>query len=108
MKKNLIFLTLILITLVSCAKPTVVNVVMPNDTKLNCIELSDEFFETRRFKKEAQNLCPQFSLATILYQLIKANKSSFKPALKTPKKNLLNSKVNHSSYIVVKLGSIVL
>tara|TARA_B110000003_G_scaffold248885_1_gene260865 strand:- start:69 stop:536 length:468 start_codon:yes stop_codon:yes gene_type:complete len=55
MKKNLIFLTLILITLVSCAKPTVVNVVMPNDTKLNCDELSDEFFETRRFKKEAQN-----------------------------------------------------
>ena len=36
-----------------CAKPTVVNVVMPGDEKLNCSQLKDEYQETRRFKQEA-------------------------------------------------------
>ena len=55
MKKNLIFLIAILITLNSCAKPTVIDISMPNDKSLNCDELNYEFDETRRFKKEAQN-----------------------------------------------------
>tara|TARA_B110000495_G_C22895044_1_gene522158 strand:+ start:271 stop:738 length:468 start_codon:yes stop_codon:yes gene_type:complete len=56
MKKKLIFLIIILINLGSCAKPTVVDISTPNDKNLNCDELSDEFNETRRFKKEAQNV----------------------------------------------------
>ena len=56
MKKKLIFLIIILITLSSCAKPTVVDIVMPKDKNLNCDELNDEFNETRRFKKEAQDV----------------------------------------------------
>ena len=55
MKKNLIFLIIILITLNSCAKPTVIDISMPNDKNLNCDELNYEFNETRRFKKKAQN-----------------------------------------------------
>ena len=39
-----------------CAKPTVVNVVMPEDLELNCEKLKDEFQETRRFKQEAENV----------------------------------------------------
>tara|TARA_Y100000748_G_scaffold165789_1_gene138639 strand:+ start:25 stop:495 length:471 start_codon:yes stop_codon:yes gene_type:complete len=38
----------------SCAKPTVVDVVMPRDKELTCNELKEEFYETRRFKKEAE------------------------------------------------------
>ena len=55
MKKFLgvIVLGLSLILLNSCAKPTVVNVVMPADENLNCEQLKDEFAETRRFKQEA-------------------------------------------------------
>ena len=56
MKKKLIFLIIILITLSSCAKPTVVDISKPNDKNLNCDELNDEFNETRRFKKEAQSV----------------------------------------------------
>ena len=37
-----------------CAKPTVVDVVMPEDEKLNCEQLKEGFRETRRFKQEAE------------------------------------------------------
>ena len=47
----LIVLTLVLIK--SCAKPAVVDVVMPRDKELNCKELKDEYAETRRFRQEA-------------------------------------------------------
>ena len=50
----LIVLTLVLIK--SCAKPTVVDVVMPKDKELNCKELKDEYAETRRFKQEALDI----------------------------------------------------
>ena len=56
MKKKLILLIIIIITLNSCSKPTVINISMPNDKNLNCNELSSEFKETRRFKKEAQDV----------------------------------------------------
>ena len=55
MKRNLILLLSILMILASCAKPTVIDISMPKDKQLNCNELSDEFYETRRFKKEAEN-----------------------------------------------------
>ena len=45
-----------LILLISCAKPTVVDVVMPKDEKLNCEQLKDGYVETRRFKQEAETV----------------------------------------------------
>ena len=56
MKNLLTVLILSLILINSCAKPTVVNVVMPGDNKLNCEELKDGFLETRRFKQEAESI----------------------------------------------------
>tara|TARA_B100000029_G_scaffold473521_1_gene514994 strand:+ start:2980 stop:3438 length:459 start_codon:yes stop_codon:yes gene_type:complete len=51
-----IFLNLLLLVLLySCAKPTVVDVVMSGDEKLNCEELKEGYKETRRFKQEAEN-----------------------------------------------------
>ena len=55
MKKKLFFFITVLFILGSCAKPTVIDISMPNDKNLNCSELNDEFNETRRFKKEAQD-----------------------------------------------------
>jgi len=43
-----------LILLNSCAKPTVVNVVMPEDEKLNCEELENAVAETQKIKKDAE------------------------------------------------------
>ena len=56
MKKflRILALGLSLIFLNLCAKPTVVNVIMPEDEKLNCEQLKDGFSETRRFKQEAE------------------------------------------------------
>ena len=58
MKKFLVILVLgsSLILLNLCAKPTVVNVVIPGDEKLNCKQLKDGFAETRRFKQEAETV----------------------------------------------------
>ena len=55
MKKYLKSLILLFAILTSCAKPTVIDITMPDDNKLNCEELNNEYSETRRFKKEAQN-----------------------------------------------------
>ena len=59
MFKNFIFRqTLTLITLllftVSCATPTVVNVIGPNDNELNCKELSAEIAKANKYADEAQ------------------------------------------------------
>jgi len=54
MKKKILIIFLSIFFLNSCAKPTVVDVVMPKDKELNCEELKAEFYETRRFKKEAE------------------------------------------------------
>ena len=43
-----------LILLGSCAKPTVVTVVMPGDEGLSCSQLKNEVAETQRFKREAE------------------------------------------------------
>ena len=47
------FLLIFCLTFTSCAKPTVVDVVMQGDEDLNCLNLKNEYFETRRFKQEA-------------------------------------------------------
>ncbi len=38
----------------SCAKPTVVEVTVPGDEKLNCEQLKNEIAETRKMKRDAE------------------------------------------------------
>ena len=38
----------------SCATPTVINVIGPNDNKLNCKELSEEISRANQYADEAQ------------------------------------------------------
>ena len=53
MKKILILLTLFLFSS-SCATPTVVNVIGPNDNEMNCKELSAEILKANQYADEAQ------------------------------------------------------
>ena len=53
MKKILAIISLFLIVS-SCASPTVINVVGPNDNKLNCKELSAEIVLANQYANEAQ------------------------------------------------------
>jgi len=55
--KNFFFIFIML--LASCAKPTVVNVELPNDKKLNCKELDAQVMEAQKIKKEAINVSDQ-------------------------------------------------
>ena len=56
MKKfqGILALGISLILLNSCAKPTVVNVVVPGDEKLNCEQLENAVAETQKIKKDAE------------------------------------------------------
>ena len=51
---SILILGLSLIFLNSCAKPTVVNTVLPEDDKLNCEQLENEVAETQKIKKDAE------------------------------------------------------
>ena len=53
MKKTFLILSLFLM-FVSCATPTVVNVIGPNDSEMNCKELSDEILKANQYAEEAQ------------------------------------------------------
>ena len=53
MKKLFSILSLFLI-FTSCATPTVINVISPNDNKLNCEELSAEIAIANKYADEAQ------------------------------------------------------
>ena len=53
MKKILILFTLFLF-IASCATPTVVNVIGPNDNEMNCKELSSEILKANQYADEAQ------------------------------------------------------
>jgi len=53
MKKTLVLLTLFFFVL-SCATPTVVNVIGPKDNELNCKELSSEIAKANKYANEAQ------------------------------------------------------
>tara|TARA_B100000963_G_scaffold65992_1_gene54235 strand:+ start:4099 stop:4416 length:318 start_codon:yes stop_codon:yes gene_type:complete len=44
------------VLLVACAKPTVIDVVMPGDEELNCGQLKNAFAETQRLKREADGV----------------------------------------------------
>ena len=52
-KRIIIFLFLVLF-LNACATPTVINVIGPNDNKLNCEELSLEITRANQYADEAQ------------------------------------------------------
>ena len=56
MKKSslYVFLVISIILLYSCAKPIVVNIVMPGDEKLNCEQLENAVAETQKIKKDAE------------------------------------------------------
>ena len=53
MKKIITLLTLFLFC-ISCATPTVVNVIGPNDSEMNCKELSAEILKANQYADEAQ------------------------------------------------------
>ena len=53
MENKITFLVLFLF-IVSCATPTVVNVIGPNDNELNCSELSAEIAKANQYADEAQ------------------------------------------------------
>ena len=53
MKKLIITLNLFIFC-VSCASPTVINVIGPNDNNLNCKELSTEITRANKYADEAQ------------------------------------------------------
>ena len=56
MKKflGILVLGISLILLNSCVKPTVVNIVVPGDEKLNCEQLENAVAETQKIKKDAE------------------------------------------------------
>ena len=54
MKKLFVTLSLFLIC-TSCATPTVINVIGPNDNKLSCEELSVEIAKANQYADEAQS-----------------------------------------------------
>ena len=56
MKKfqGILFLIVSIIFLYSCAKPTVVNIVLSGDEELNCEQLEDAVAESQKIKREAE------------------------------------------------------
>tara|TARA_B100000214_G_C23504296_1_gene417627 strand:- start:4 stop:318 length:315 start_codon:yes stop_codon:yes gene_type:complete len=71
MKKNFIILITFLY-LVSCANPTIVNVIGPNDNNLSCKELSDEIAIANRYAdeaKEAKKMDKPHNMGAVLFFL---------------------------------------
>ena len=69
-KKFLILITFIYC--LSCASPTVVNVIGPNDNKLNCKELSDEIAKANQYAdeaKEAKKMDKPHNISAVLFFL---------------------------------------
>ena len=52
--KNILTLLTLLLFSASCATPSVVNVIGPNDNELNCKELSSEIAKANEYANEAQ------------------------------------------------------
>ena len=53
MKNFLNILVISFVLLISCAKPTVVNIVLPNDDKLNCEKLENAVADAQEFRRKA-------------------------------------------------------
>ena len=52
--QRILILIISVILLYSCAKPTVVNIVLPGDENLNCEQLESEVSESQKIKREAE------------------------------------------------------
>lgn len=50
------FILILPLLILSCAKPTVTNVMKPGDNELNCGQLKNEYSEAIRFINEAKNV----------------------------------------------------
>jgi len=53
MKNFLNILVISFVLLISCAKPTVVNIVLPDDDKLNCEKLENAVADAQEFRRKA-------------------------------------------------------
>ena len=53
MKSLATILVLSFVLLISCAKPTVVNIALPNDDKLNCEKLENGVADAQEFRRQA-------------------------------------------------------
>ena len=53
MKNFLNILVISFVLLISCAKPTVVNIVLPDDDKLNCEKLENAVTDAQEFRRKA-------------------------------------------------------
>ena len=53
MKNFPTILALSFVLLISCAKPTVVNIVLPDDNKLNCEKLENSVADAQEFRRKA-------------------------------------------------------
>ena len=71
MKRNILIL-ITFIYLVSCANPTIVNVIGPNDNNMTCSELSDEIAKANKYAdeaKEAKKMDKPHNIGAILFFL---------------------------------------
>ena len=71
MKKIFLILSLLLIC-TSCATPTVINVIGPNDNNLNCKELSREIIKANQYAAEAleaQKMSKPHNIGALLFFL---------------------------------------
>jgi hypothetical protein len=69
MKKKILFLILF-VYCVSCANPTIVNVIGPNDNNLSCEELSNEIALANKYAdeaKEAKKMDKPHNIGAILF-----------------------------------------
>ena len=53
MKNFLSIIVISFVLLISCAKPTVVNIVLPDDDKLNCEKLENAVADAQEFRRKA-------------------------------------------------------
>ena len=70
--KRPISILLIMLFLASCATPTVVNVVGPNDTKMTCSQLDTEIAMANKYAEDAKkekNLGTGTNMAALLFWL---------------------------------------
>ena len=70
--KNKILLLTIFIYCVSCANPTIVNVIGPNDNNLTCKELSNEIAKANKYAdeaKEAKKMNKPHNIGALLFFL---------------------------------------
>ena len=71
MKKKILFLILFVFC-VSCANPTIVNVIGPNDNNLSCEELSNEIKLANKYAdeaKEAKKMNKPHNISAVLFFL---------------------------------------